>query len=407
MGQLFDETKLYLDFDALFQGFDDSHNLVLCLSERDISVILSALQPSLWASRWIDGGGNLLRDVARLPDLETGKTYAEQLIARVTMACDLTAQLADIALAIRQSSCCGVGDVGTIESGGSSYYGNQQPLDAPTTFGGANDEFATEAEYDSQRCHAANAIVEGFIVTLNNWALLSGGSLTILAISIGLAFAFLVAPPVALFVALGFLGFSLASFAAISNAIQANKADLVCYLYNSTSATDAYDTYHAAIRAIVIDLGFAEVTADALMEIFERLGAIDVMNTLYSAVALPQIDTPVDCSVCGGGCQGLVVWGSGDIVNGGTFNSAFSGVDHLIYFYLDTDRTITLSGLSGYTPRTSSYDSFRIWHQSTCGGQGTVSYSSDTFPAQPYCGAYVSIFSNTAFSVNVSIGSEC
>lgn len=409
MGKWLNEPFLQLDFDNLWEGFDDNKRLLVCLSQRDISVLVSCLRYVTWPSRWFGDNGLLLRDQDRDSDLELALTYGENLKANILMACDLSAQLEDIALAIRQSACCsGSGDVGTIESGGSTYFGNEAPLDAPTTFGGAGDEFATEAAYNAHRCEAANAIVDGFVVTLNNWALLNLSSLTVLGIVTGLAFAFLVAPPVAVFVALGFLGLTTAVFATLADYIDDNRQQLVCLLYQSESATEAYDAFFGAVEGLAVDAGLVEVEVGAVMAILERLGAIDAMNTLYEAVSLPPIGNAVACDTCGGTNCANMIYGSGDLVNGGTFTSEFVSTEHRLYFTLPANHTVTLSGLTGFTGISSSFDSFRYYEiDGACAVVTPAEYSSDTFSGGPYCIGHVRIFSSTAFTVHVSIGATC
>src|SRR3990172_7580833 len=147
MGKAIDETFLRLEFDSLWDRFADDQCYLVTLSQRDISVLVSCLRYTVWPSRWFDSGGKLLRDVGRLPDLETALTYSENLKARIIMACNFDESLARIATALESlpgaiaaASCCqGVGP-GYIEDGeGGTWYGTQQPKDKPVTFGGEFD----------------------------------------------------------------------------------------------------------------------------------------------------------------------------------------------------------------------------------------------------------------------------
>jgi len=322
------------------------------------------------------------------------------------MACDLTASLEAIAQAITNKSvCCGGGSPGYVSDGaGGVWYGSEPPLDVPTTFGGEGDAFETETEFNAHRCLAANNIASGLILSLNFWSVLDLVGLT----AGGLIVAFFVSnPPVALFIALAIAAGGFVILATISDYIDANRQELVCLIYNSDTYGEFLTAIDEFIDSLVISLDIGPLSVP-LTELIHAALSTDVFNQAFSAVGLPPVADAVDCSVCGeGGCAGAMVTGTGDVVNGGTFTSEFENPTHEIRFYLDQDRTITINSLSGWTPYSSPLASFRIFTQGVCGGTSEAAYSSDTAPSMAYCGAYVVIFSATAFTANITIGEPC
>lgn len=225
--------------------------------------------------------------------------YAEFVEATHEMNCnDFLDGLADIAASIRNSSCCTAGGPGVITVGGDTYYGNETPLSEPTVFG-PGEEFATETEYQSHKCQAANAIVDGLVATLNNFSLITLVNLTGASVLAGIAFMYFTSPPVAVFLTILALGLTLGVFSTVASAVEQNRGDLVCSVFSSTSATEAYNALHGGVRSLTVDAGFAEIEVGAIMDVIERLGSIDALNNLYRGVGLPAVNNPVDCAVCG------------------------------------------------------------------------------------------------------------
>jgi hypothetical protein len=76
------ETFLLYNYDAL-QVYDNTCQGVYCLTDREISIILSALRFAEWPSRWEGSSGKLLRDDGRDADLQDALDKTQALIAKL------------------------------------------------------------------------------------------------------------------------------------------------------------------------------------------------------------------------------------------------------------------------------------------------------------------------------------
>lgn len=76
-----DDTFVRFDYDDL-EAYDDTCLKVVCLSDRDVSIILSCLRFVTWPSRW-EADGKLLRDQDRTGDLMDAIARGERLIDRI------------------------------------------------------------------------------------------------------------------------------------------------------------------------------------------------------------------------------------------------------------------------------------------------------------------------------------
>lgn len=330
MPKWIDETFLRLDFDNLWERFDDSEHLIACLAERDIAIILSCLRYTLWSSRWFDSDNRLLRDVGRDTDLETALTYAEQLQGRLLMACSLSSDLQAIATAITNKNVCcnGVGPGYISDGQGGVWYGSEEPIAKPTTFGGVG-EFETETAFNEHLCAAANNMVAGLILSLNNWSAMS----LVSVIAGSVLVAFLVAtPPVAIFVALGVLAGGFALLQTLANYIDTNRQDWVCAIYNATGYSDMLVQVDTLIgeAVVALDIGLFEVN---ITDIIHAALSTDVFNQAYSVIGLPAPIDPVDCTVCVEEEAWEILSGTGELATDGTsfvISSALVGANHYI-----------------------------------------------------------------------------
>ena len=213
-----------------------------------------------------------------------------------------------IAASVTQSSCCYEAGPGGQFIGDDFYYGSEAPLSAPTVFG-PGEEFETETEYNNHRCAAANTIVNGLIGSLNGLSILSLAQLTAAGIVAGLVGIGLIAvPPVAIVIALLATGFLLGALTSVANEIDDNKEELVCLLYNSETAQEAYDAIDDFVRDIAVDLGFLEVQIGPFADLVMNIVPIDAANALFSAVGLPVVSgTTIDCDGQCGDCPNYIV----------------------------------------------------------------------------------------------------
>ena len=210
-----------------------------------------------------------------------------------------------IAASIVQTSCCVGAGAGGQMIGEDYYWGTATPDYEPTVFG-PGEEFETEEEYQSHKCEAANGIVRAMLLTLESWSFLSLAGLTLGTAALGIfGGGLLLNPPIALLFALLATGFLIATFYALSNAVADNYDELVCALYASTGAIDAYDRLRSGVNDIAVDLGVAEISITPLLDLIMATAPIDTMNSLFGAVGLPYVPgDDVDCDVaCAEPCQ--------------------------------------------------------------------------------------------------------
>jgi len=295
----------------LVQEGDYTDNVVVCVPKFSYDVARALLlhygkYRTTYAVEYSELFYKLPGDV----EFDVIEASLDKFLGSRDMSCDLVTALNNINATIKNQACCGVAGSGQMIND-QFYYGSQEPLIAPTTFGGEGDDFATEEAYDGHRCEAANAIVDGLIYGLGSWSLLTLGALTAGAIAVGLAAIFLT-PPVAAFLALAAEGIAFGVLATIANAIDDDREALVCLLYNSETATGAYDNLNGYIDDLVVDLGFIEIEVSLLVALVMQFAPIDTMNALYSAVGLPTVASPVDCAACEDECFPVIIFGTGD-----------------------------------------------------------------------------------------------
>ena len=283
----------------LVQEGDYTDNVVVCVPKFSYDVARSLLlhygkYRTTYAVEYSELFYKLPGDV----EFDVIEASLDKFLGSRDMSCDLVTALNNINATIKNQACCGTAGSGQVIND-QFYYGSETPLIAPTTFGGSEDAFASEVAYNDHRCSAANAIVDGLIYGLGSWSLLTLGALTAGAIAVGLAAIFLT-PPVAAFLALAAEGIAFGVLATIANAIDDDREDLVCLLYNSETATSAYDNLNGYIDDLVVDLGFVEIEVSLLVALVMQFAPIDTMNALYGAVGLPTVADPIDCDDCAG-----------------------------------------------------------------------------------------------------------
>jgi len=410
-----DDKKAYFDFDAIFSEFSGNECQPVLLSQRDISILVSLLKAALWDSRWTDSSGRRLREIGRLPDLEIAKTFVEGLEARLIMGCTQWVDaLNGIASAItNKPTCCGVSGPGYVSDGsGGVWYGSEEPLTAPVTFGGENDQFATVEEFEAHRCLAANNIASGLILTLNFWSVLDLIGLT----AGGLITAFFVSnPPVALFVALFVAAGSFVILATISDYIDTHRQELVCAIYGSETYGDFLAAIDQFISDLVVNLDIGPLGIP-LIELIHAALSTDVFNTLFAAVGLPPVTDAVDCATCTEtyDCPIEVTLGYGDPEEGGDFTGIFDTAPtpdvYRLYLYLGRNRNVTVNSITNYTDPGTTTVGFRMFTlDAECAAGDSVVALRGAGPAvgNTYCVGVIVVQSTTDFTVNFTFGEDC
>lgn len=322
--------------------------------------------------------------------------------------------LNDLSSTIRLSSCCFEGGPGGQEIDGDFYYGTETPLEDLTEFG-EGQEFETEAEWLLSKCAVANGIVNGMIGTLNGLSILSFLSLNAAAIVAGMVgIGLIFVPPVALMVAIIATGLVFGTLSLMADEIDENREALVCALYNSTSATDAYDNFKSNIEDFAIDIGVLEIQVGPLADLIMNIAPIDTMNSLFRAVSLPEIAGDlVGCDTECAPCPEMHVYWGTHYPGTGNFASEYdsgSG-EHWASWkfnyedgvgYCDDPVTLlTLTEITGGPNSACPTCGYRIYNQA-----GTIIYEhADTPPASPLANVgWVNLKNNTtAFTVNFTI----
>lgn len=290
-------TRQLIDFSNLESV--GSEEIIVCINRAVLEVASYFLHTrAMWPTTYYT---QLYEDGYEKPTKEQME-WLENLILEFGGNMALCEQLTDgverIALALESGNqisgnCCGATSATYILVEGNVYYGTQQPLTPPTTFGGVG-EFSDEAEYQAHKCSAANSIVDGLIITLNGMSVYSLAS--ILAGGIVIAF-FVATPPVAILIGLATLGFLFGSFFTMANYLDTHRQEWVCALYTSDTYGDWLTSLVELVNELEIELslGFADIP---LQELFKSMVDTDTFNKMFTPLGLPVVSNPVDCSLC-------------------------------------------------------------------------------------------------------------
>jgi len=391
----------------LVQEADYTDNVVVCVPKFSYDVARALLlHYGKYRTSYAIEYGELFYKLPGDVEFDVIEASLDKFLGSRDMSCDLVTALNNINATIKNQACCGTAGSGQMIND-QFYYGSETPLDAPATFGGSEDDFATEVAYNDHRCSAANAIVDGLIYGLGSWSLLTLGALTAGAIAVGLAAIFLT-PPVAAFLALAAEGIAFGVLATIANAIDDDRETLVCLLYNSETAVSAYDNLNGYIDDLVVDLGFIEIEVSLLVALVMQFAPIDTMNALYGAVGLPAVASPVDCDACGTECFPYITYGTGDVLVEGvasTITSVWVAGPNKWYIGFSkpaecdcVDYTITITNCT----RSNGWTGGSVGN---CATQNLWLYTSQTNPNGVYTGAYIDSLSAAAgsFSMDVKI----
>lgn len=288
-------------------------------------------------------------------------------------------------------------------------------------------------EYFERKCKAANQIINGFA---HVWAEYDSVNLSaLLAVSVGLMSnairGIMTAPvtgPLALVVAFAGAVVGIAEriisgsfdFGALASMTTGNRSDLVCALYDATSASAA----RSDLVAEYTNLGASADEVDLIDFILSTTGACNALFFDRELADYPnprQVTATVDCSNCASVCVPTVFWGTCDFTPGlRTWTAEFrdlTGSDphyiiHLCHCPTDNNPDIDLEfkAITGYTGRGPSFWDFRL--HSTCGPigvQGDIYLSNATPPPldTPFCFNQMIFWSLTPFTVDVDISGTC
>lgn len=221
-------------------------------------------------------------------------------------------------LQVQANSCGCSNGPGIVTDNGDIFFGNEPPLEQPTSFGQPGDEFATKAEYLAFKCKVANAIVDGVIATLSSMSSLSFIALTAGATVLGVTtvIGLFLIPPMAILIALMVSGIAFIAFSVLANALDDIREELVCALYISVNAQDAYNALKDALENEASVLGWTVSQIGQLSDFIMQLAPINTMNNLFKLLELPAaFSGQIDCSVCG--C--VILWTFDEDAQGWSF----------------------------------------------------------------------------------------
>ena len=298
----------------------------------------------------------------------------------------------------------------------------EENLDGPGI--GIGLEFENQGEYDAYKCNVANLIFDKMIQVFTDLAevgadfYLKAGT----SISIGFIGAVLAAAPLTLVgglavgVVTAFLTLFVSNKGFVLNNIlaqmAAKKTALICALYTATSATGAREAFNQ-----VLDDPSLTVVEKEAINIFLNNQWLNLLITDDGSIGTKTAPTPSSCVGC---CDEINVQ-FGSLVSGSTYASTET-VDGnhaiVIAFWfdgsvgcgLDTDKTVDIVSLSGWTPNTqpdpANDQSFRF--SSTVSGQGSGClgwdvYCDDLEPTVAQVCRKLNIRSDTPFEAEFSI----
>jgi len=321
-----DETFIIFDFDRYFTEFSDNATGILCISQRDRSLLLSLLRYASWPSRWIGSDTSLdadslkvslLRSQGRFDDLEEALTYVERLEHQLIMAeCNfevlasgLTSMgqlIKDGLVAIANKPCCNDGVNLAIVQGltddGNTLYGEQSP-------GGVNGEgegeppegFETWESYFTHKCSVAHFIVDSLLTSMRQLAFIEIVGITVGAAVIGAAIAGCISlgpAGIPILIAALIVGGVLEGLTLlVEDYLEDHRLEIVCALYNSESTQAAIDVLMEYIDEGIAVVALSSAVGAAVRIIALLLAGTDTINQLFTstlAIAYPD----ADCSGC-------------------------------------------------------------------------------------------------------------
>lgn len=336
----------------------DNPKDLYCLSDSTVDIILSSLRFVSWPSRWRTDRLDNRNKVIPL-EWDHLRNWGELAIEEMLtpMSCEINTGLESLATAIENASnkdalqnlaeavellankqCCSDFQISnngyfnnivqSPEGGPNQTYGEAPGLELEP--GGFPPNYDTENEYLLDKCRIANAIVDGWINSINNLATIGvvnfAGFLVVVVLALTSVILF---PPSAfplLFYALGAIGFASGLLVALAQGIQTNRTEIVCLLYNSDSVETILSLYADILDTIIGLIPNVGPLGAYLKTIAMLLANTETLNQLFSgAAAVGYLDA--ECQTCV--CDRFVVEGGNSYVIEETEDSiTVSSVDH-------------------------------------------------------------------------------
>lgn len=287
-------SRTLIDANKVLDRLANAGDVFICLPVGLLDIIRKLLiDRGLWKTTYVmsnDDFGYVIPTEAQFNPIR--QAIVEFLEETNIMRCeDFISALNGIRAAIAQ--CCGSAGPGQVQVGEELYYGTQQPLEKPTTFG-EGQEFETEEEFNAHLCEFANDLVSAIIQSLNGWSILT--AVLVLAGAVGVAL-FVANPPLAIFIAFVAAGFVFAGFHTLANYIADHREDWVCAIYRADGYAAVLAAIDEVLQTALTDLDLLDYQ-QPMEDLFHAMISTDFMNQAYQAIGLPEPFDPVDCSQC-------------------------------------------------------------------------------------------------------------
>jgi hypothetical protein len=392
MGRRRDDTFLLYYLEDFTEFDEDNPSGIYCLSDSSVQIILSALRFSTWPTRWRIDRDDLNRAIADeyvdkvkalgdlairevMEDMTCNFTEGLQLIADAMVASSNKTAIDALALQVGRLAdrqCCDDlqidvygGVQGSITQASGEVvpiYGTEPPIGRET--GTFPESFETLEAYNEHKCRLANQLVDGLLSTLLLWGSFGTyNALTLAGLILVSIPASLIFPPAAIPIAVSVLlivSGSVFLLIQVRNAIEADKENWVCWLYEGENTEGVMQIIADALDVVLAAIPVGGKLAYALKTIVMVLMNSDNLNQLFTGAGIVA-DIDVDCSGCGeeptcGQCldrldQYAVATSQYDVGGDwGVVNSSNEGSHHAVYFMVNTDSAkIEFRNLVGYT----------------------------------------------------------
>lgn len=286
-------ARQIINYDNVIAGIGEKG--IYCINKGVLQILRYLISTrGLWRTSYSISSNNDGYLIPNIEQFEPIRASIAEFLDGGDMSCDIVDAIDR--LGGRLDNCCTQGYVGTQTVDGKTYYGTAVPRVAPSTFGGATDDFETEAAYDSHRCLAATSIVNALYSDLQvlgafaSFQYIASGGLAIAAMS-----GVLTIPAVPLLLACGAAGLVTGLLVALKDEIDFDE--LKCIIYNSDSAVAAYDNIQENLTEVGVSLWGVGITANLVVDLVMSMASIDALNGMFSLFTYFD-DGEADCSDC-------------------------------------------------------------------------------------------------------------
>lgn len=316
---------------------------------------------------WDERSGSILS----VQDIGKEITAANLPLKGVLMACDdnglqaIADAINNLALAqsgSTSSSCNCLGDNIQVQTNITLPDGSQWPIfgsepipELPPS--GFPSNYPDLPSYEADKCRIATMLVNDFIASLRrmgqqNWLIGVIGAAVIVACLVGLITVPPAAIPILLLALTGNIGIT-AALLALADAIEDDKENWICYLYEGDNVNAVTGTISNALDALITALGVTSVIGRALKIIALVLLNSDTLGALFSGRA-KDVYPDADCSSCNEECEAFFQ----NMENGGFMAQKLNDTDFRAVFNTPNNRWELLMAVN-HDP--DDHTSFNNW----------------------------------------------